>query len=135
MELFIKQAFLNVDIVSQHVNKGHYDLVGPDNDIILPQVWEWYVKPDLAVTIQMWPLPKPLKKSASLPPPPMRMPMPPPPPMMTMPPPPPMIPMPPPGAYHGKRNTTTAHNASHSPMTSRTSKKAAGKKSKMWYDL
>jgi len=62
-------------VLGQHVHEGHYDLVGPDGDIILPQVWEWYVKPGLAITMHMWPMPEPPRKSALLPPPPMMMPM------------------------------------------------------------
>jgi len=30
MEELIKQAFLHVDLIGQHVQDGHYDLIGPD---------------------------------------------------------------------------------------------------------
>jgi hypothetical protein len=59
MEELIKQAFLHVDILGPHVHEGHYDLVGPDGEIILPQIWETMVKPDLAITMHMWPMPEP----------------------------------------------------------------------------
>jgi hypothetical protein len=59
MEGLIKQAFYHVDVVGPYVQDGFYDLVGPDGEIILPQVWEHTIKPDWAVTMHMWPFPKP----------------------------------------------------------------------------
>jgi hypothetical protein len=70
MEELIKQAFLHVDVIGPHVHQGHYDLVGPDGEIILPQVWETMVQPDWAITMHMWPMPEPP------PPPPEKMPEP-----------------------------------------------------------
>lgn len=61
MEELIKQAFLHVDIIGPHVHQGHYDLVGPDGEIILPQVWETMIQPDWAITMHMWPMPEPQK--------------------------------------------------------------------------
>ncbi|KAF7549480.1 hypothetical protein G7Z17_g6360 [Cylindrodendrum hubeiense] len=58
MEELIKQAFLQVDVLGPHVQEGHYDLIGPDGEIILPQVWERLVQPDWAVTMTMWPMDK-----------------------------------------------------------------------------
>lgn len=73
MEELIKQAFLHVDIIGPHVHQGHYDLVGPDGEIILPQVWETMIQPDWAITMHMWPMPEPPPKEepAPLPPPPL----------------------------------------------------------------
>ncbi|KAK8256357.1 hypothetical protein IWZ00DRAFT_159766 [Phyllosticta capitalensis] len=67
MSELIKQAFLHVDVIGQHVHDGHYDLVGPDGEIILPQVWETVVQPDWTVTMHMWPMeePEPLPKPMS----------------------------------------------------------------------
>lgn len=59
MEELIKQAFLHVEVIGPHVHEGHYDLVGPDGEIILPQVWETMVQPDWAITMHMWPMPEP----------------------------------------------------------------------------
>lgn len=74
MEELIKQAFLHVDVIGPHVHEGHYDLVGPDGEIILPQVWETMIQPDWAVTMHMWPMPEPPPPAAEppkeLPPPP-----------------------------------------------------------------
>jgi hypothetical protein len=68
MEELIKQAFLHVDIIGSHVHEGHYDLVGPDGEIILPQVWETMVQPDWTVTMHMWPMPEPPQLPPPLPP-------------------------------------------------------------------
>lgn len=58
MEDLIKQAFMHVDQFSQHVADGHYDLIGPNGEIILPQVWETMIEPDWNVTMMMWPVPE-----------------------------------------------------------------------------
>ncbi|MCJ1396326.1 hypothetical protein MMC18_009215 [Xylographa bjoerkii] len=61
MEDLIRQAFLHVDVIGPHVAEGHYDLLGPNNDIILPRVWETVVEPDWTITMHMWPMPEPPK--------------------------------------------------------------------------
>jgi len=58
MEDLIKQAFLHVDVIGPHVQEGHYDLLGPNGEIILPSVWEKVVEPDWAITMHMWPMDK-----------------------------------------------------------------------------
>ncbi|KAF2118721.1 hypothetical protein BDV96DRAFT_568379 [Lophiotrema nucula] len=58
MEELINQAFLHVDVIGPHVHEGHYDLVGPSGEIILPQVWESMIQPDMAITMHMWPMPE-----------------------------------------------------------------------------
>lgn len=58
MEELIKQAFLHVEAIGPHVAKGHYDLIGPNGEIILPQVWETMVGPGCSVTMHMWPMPE-----------------------------------------------------------------------------
>lgn len=72
MEDLIKQAFLQVDVLGPHVQQGHYDLIGPDGEIILPTVWEKVVQPDWAITMTMWPLdkiPGPPRMPGGMPPP------------------------------------------------------------------
>ena len=69
MEELIRQAFLHVDVIGQHVADGHYDLIGPNGDIILPQVWETVVEPDWSVTMHMWPIPEKPKEPDPPPPP------------------------------------------------------------------
>ncbi|GAB7359304.1 hypothetical protein MBLNU230_g5956t1 [Neophaeotheca triangularis] len=59
MEGLIKQAFLHVDVIGLHVQDGHYDLCGPDGEIILPQVWDTMIQPDWEITMHMWPMPEP----------------------------------------------------------------------------
>ena len=67
MEELIRQAFLHVDVVGPHVVEGHYDLVGPNGEIILPQVWETMIEPEWTITMHMWPMPEPAKADAPLP--------------------------------------------------------------------
>ena len=55
MESLIRQAFAHVDVIGDHVLQGHYDLTGPDGEIILPQVWETMIQPDWEITMHMWP--------------------------------------------------------------------------------
>jgi len=57
MEDLIKQAFVSVDLIGPQVQAGHYDLTGPDGEIILPTVWEKVVQPDWQVKMVMWPPP------------------------------------------------------------------------------
>lgn len=75
MEELIKQAFLHVDVIGPHVHQGHYDLTGPDGEIILPQAWETLIQPDWTITMRMWPIPEPpdvLPPPPPSPPPPLR---------------------------------------------------------------
>ncbi|KAI5811534.1 hypothetical protein DFH27DRAFT_474771, partial [Peziza echinospora] len=45
MELLIKQAFKHVEIIGLHVEEGHYDLCGPNGEIILPSIWDAVIEP------------------------------------------------------------------------------------------
>nr|KMM69756.1 hypothetical protein CPAG_06070 [Coccidioides posadasii RMSCC 3488] len=58
MEELIRQAFLHVDVIGQHVAEGHYDLV-----------WETVVEPDWTITMHMWPIPEKPKEPDPPPPP------------------------------------------------------------------
>ncbi|KAK4948323.1 hypothetical protein LTR10_012857 [Elasticomyces elasticus] len=60
MELLIKQAFMPVarDFLSEHVHKGHYDLIGSDGQVMLPQLWDTMIRPGEEVTMHMWPMPE-----------------------------------------------------------------------------
>ena len=58
METLILQAFQHVDYVGPHVRAGKYDLIGPNGEVIFPQVWETMIEPDWQVTMQLWPLPE-----------------------------------------------------------------------------
>lgn len=62
MEKLIRQAFMHVDVIGMHVQEGHYDLLGPNGEIILPEVWETTVQPDWSITMHMWPMPEDEKK-------------------------------------------------------------------------
>ncbi|KAE8348769.1 hypothetical protein BDV28DRAFT_142754 [Aspergillus coremiiformis] len=68
MEELIRQAFLHIEVIGSHVVEGHYDLIGPNGDIILPQVWETVIEPDWTITMHMWPIPeKPKTPEPALP--------------------------------------------------------------------
>lgn len=56
METLIKQAFMHIDGIGDHVHAGHYDLLGPDGEIILPQVWDTMIQPDWEISMHMWPM-------------------------------------------------------------------------------
>ena len=58
MEELIRQAFLHVDVLGPHVQEGHYDLIGPNGELILPQVWETTVEPGWEISMHMWPMPE-----------------------------------------------------------------------------
>jgi len=77
MESLIKQAFMHVDVIGPHVAEGHYDLLGPNNEIILPQIWDTIIQPDWNITMMMWPMPEDdaAKEPPGGPPPPSGMPM------------------------------------------------------------
>jgi hypothetical protein len=54
MKELISQAFVDVDKIGPYVMAGHYNLVGPDNEVILPAVWETVIQPGWHVSMQMW---------------------------------------------------------------------------------
>ncbi|RAK75252.1 uncharacterized protein BO72DRAFT_529568 [Aspergillus fijiensis CBS 313.89] len=56
MESLIRQSFSYMEGLESHVAAGHYDLVGPNGDIILPQIWESSIQPGWVITMHMWPL-------------------------------------------------------------------------------
>jgi len=70
MEGLIQQAFAHIDIIGEHVLQGHYDLIGPDKEIIMPNYWESTIEPDMHITMMLWPLPEPKKGEEMMEPPP-----------------------------------------------------------------
>ena len=57
MEHLIRQTFLHVAVIGPHVQAGHYDLIGPGGEIVLPQVWEDEIEPGMEITMHTWPMP------------------------------------------------------------------------------
>lgn len=51
----IKQVFLHVEVVRDGVDNGYYDLLGPDDTIVLPVMWEQTIKPGMSIKMRMWP--------------------------------------------------------------------------------
>lgn len=55
MEDLINQAFDHIEDLGPHVREGHYDLEGPEGELILKNIWETTVQPGWQVTMKMWP--------------------------------------------------------------------------------
>lgn len=56
MDQLIQDAFRHVDVIGPRVEAGHYDILDPDGEVILPQAWEEVIKPDMSITMHMWSL-------------------------------------------------------------------------------
>ncbi|KAL9054558.1 MAG: hypothetical protein Q9162_004114 [Coniocarpon cinnabarinum] len=54
----IQQAFRQIENYDEEVANQHFDLIGPDGEIILPATWEVLVQPDWTVKMHMWPMAK-----------------------------------------------------------------------------
>lgn len=59
-EAILKQAFLFVEILGPLVHQGRYDLVGPDDTLILPVAWEQVIKPGMSIEMRVWHVDVPL---------------------------------------------------------------------------
>ena len=47
---------MHIEGLGPHVAEGHYDLLGPHGEIILPHVWDTVIEPDWTITMHMWPM-------------------------------------------------------------------------------
>ena len=56
MRTLIEQCFEHVEVIGPQVKAGCYDLLGPNDVIILPELWDTIVQPGWRITIVMWPL-------------------------------------------------------------------------------
>lgn len=54
MQDVIRQAFGHAEEMGPQIEAGHYGLVGPNGDTILPQAWDATVKPGLSVSMHVW---------------------------------------------------------------------------------
>lgn len=50
----VKSAFVMVDVLGPHVQNEHFDMIGPDGDIILPLTWAARIRPGMAISMQMY---------------------------------------------------------------------------------
>ncbi|KAK7421610.1 hypothetical protein QQX98_002077 [Neonectria punicea] len=55
---FYRVKTWEVNVLEPHVIEEHFDLMGPDGDIILPIFWEDRIEPGMAITMAMWPMDK-----------------------------------------------------------------------------
>jgi len=67
MEGLIHQAFAHIEKIGPHVLQNHYDLLGPDKDIIMPEYWEDSITPGMQITMMLWPIPEPPPEPEPLP--------------------------------------------------------------------
>jgi hypothetical protein len=51
MKELIDAAFLHVEEIGPHVHQGHFDLIGPDGEIILPTIWNAMIEPGMAIAV------------------------------------------------------------------------------------
>ncbi|KAK4543099.1 hypothetical protein LTR36_005876 [Oleoguttula mirabilis] len=42
--------------IEEHVRQGHYDLIGPDGEVILPRAWDTTIQPGWEISMHMWPM-------------------------------------------------------------------------------
>jgi hypothetical protein len=68
MERLIRQAFVNVDTMIEHIDEGKYDLCNGNGEVILPAYWESIIQPGWTVTMHMWPMPESFPSDFTSPP-------------------------------------------------------------------
>jgi hypothetical protein len=58
MKGLIDQAFAHVENLAEWVANEHYDLLGPDGEIIMPEYWRETIQPDMQIHMMLWPFPE-----------------------------------------------------------------------------
>lgn len=58
MGALIEHSFAHIDNLWDHIQDGCYDLIGPDNEIILPDYYEDVIQPGMTIKMLLWPLSK-----------------------------------------------------------------------------
>jgi len=56
MEAIIQRAFIQVHPFRQRVNDGRFDLIGPEDEVILPATWDAVIKPGWEITMLLSPI-------------------------------------------------------------------------------
>ncbi|RSL82859.1 hypothetical protein CEP51_004873 [Fusarium floridanum] len=56
LKKLIDAAFVQVDVLGSHVEEGHFDLIGPDDIVMLPEIWDDLIQPGMNITMTMWPM-------------------------------------------------------------------------------
>jgi hypothetical protein len=55
MHNLITEAFAGIPSTKAYIDRGHYDLLDDStDDIILPSVWGYFVKPGMEVVMRAW---------------------------------------------------------------------------------
>lgn len=55
MEGLIKRAFLDVEVLGPQVQRGEFNLIGPNGNLLIPRTWEKDIQPGFEVTMVLWP--------------------------------------------------------------------------------
>ncbi|KAG6361848.1 hypothetical protein INS49_010077 [Diaporthe citri] len=55
MKATLIEAFNHVREIGPHVIEGHFDLLTPNGDRILPHLWSTTIKPGASISMKMWP--------------------------------------------------------------------------------
>jgi hypothetical protein len=69
MENLICQAFAHVSDLAEHVVMGHYDLLGPEDEIIMPEFWDVAIEPGISIRMMLWEIKKDEPMIEEIPPP------------------------------------------------------------------
>ena len=59
MKRLIQEAFFHDAKLRPHVAGGQYDLFGPEDEIIMPSIWDVFIEPRWEITMHMWPISEP----------------------------------------------------------------------------
>lgn len=64
MQILITKCCADHPAVFAQVEAGRYWLFGPDEVVIMPELWEHTVQPGWEIAMQLWPLPPPRKEES-----------------------------------------------------------------------
>ena len=68
MEGLVRRQFSPSNVVGSKVYRKEYDMLSPSGEIILPDTWEHFIKPGLALEMRLWPSSESdLRKEESIP--------------------------------------------------------------------
>ena len=54
MENLIKRSFSHVESVDSRIFRGRYDILSPEGEIILPEIWDSVIRPGWVVELRFW---------------------------------------------------------------------------------
>ncbi|KAL4808228.1 hypothetical protein BDV18DRAFT_97287 [Aspergillus unguis] len=60
MQTLLNQAFGRIETLGPQVERGHFDLLGPNDRVIYPDEWEFVLQPGWEMRMVVWDIPAPL---------------------------------------------------------------------------